>query len=55
MLGLVYLGYTVRFGWILRAKWETESRMLPRVLLKVSVLYLPLLVAALMFCATATH
>ncbi len=55
VLGLVYLGYTVRFAWILRAKSETESRMLARDLLKVSVLYLPLLVAALMFCATATH
>ena len=54
-LGLVYLGYTVRFAWILRAKTETESRMLARDLLKVSVLYLPLLFAALMFCATASH
>ncbi|MGH9518077.1 MAG: heme o synthase, partial [Terriglobales bacterium] len=39
VLGLVYLGYTVRFGWILRAKTQTESRMLARDLLKVSVLY----------------
>jgi protoheme IX farnesyltransferase len=55
VLGLVYLGYTVRFAWILRAKTQTESRMLARDLLKVSVLYLPLLFTALMFCATATH
>ncbi len=55
LLGLVYLGYTVRFGWILRAKTHSESRMLARDLLKVSVLYLPLLFAALMFCATASH
>ena len=55
MLGLLYLGYTVRFAWILRAKTKDESRMLARDLLKVSVLYLPLLFTALMFCATATH
>lgn len=55
VLGLVYLGYTVRFAWILRAKTQAESRMLARDLLKVSVLYLPLLFTALMFCATATH
>lgn len=50
-LGLVYLGYTIRFAGILRAKSETESRMLARDLLKVSVLYLPLLITALMLCA----
>jgi protoheme IX farnesyltransferase len=55
LLGLLYLGYTVRFAWILRAKTKDESRMLARDLLKVSVLYLPLLFTALMFCATATH
>jgi heme o synthase len=54
-LGLLYLGYTVRFAGILHAKSKTESRMLARDLLKVSVLYLPLLFTALMFCATATH
>jgi protoheme IX farnesyltransferase len=54
-LGLLYLGYTVRFAGILRAKSKNESRMLARDLLKVSVLYLPLLFTALMFCATATH
>ncbi len=51
LLGLVYLGYTIRFAGILRARPETESRMLARDLLKVSVLYLPLLFTALMVCA----
>ena len=51
-LGLIYLAYTVRFARILRAKTETESRMLARDLLKVSVLYLPLLFTTLMLCAT---
>ncbi|MGH9560320.1 MAG: heme o synthase, partial [Terracidiphilus sp.] len=53
VLGLVYLGYTLRFTRILRAKSEDESRMLARDLLKVSVLYLPLLFTALMLCAKA--
>ena len=52
-LGLVYLGYTIRFAHILRAKTEDESRRLARDLLKVSVLYLPLLFTALMLGATA--
>jgi len=51
-LGLIYLAYTVRFARILRVKTETESRMLARDLLKVSVLYLPLLFTTLMLCAT---
>jgi protoheme IX farnesyltransferase len=50
-LGLLYLAYTIRFAGILRAKDETESRMLARDLLKVSVLYLPLLFTTLMLCA----
>jgi heme o synthase len=50
-LGLVYLAYTIRFARILRVRSETESRMLARDLLKVSVLYLPLLFTALMVCA----
>jgi protoheme IX farnesyltransferase len=54
-LGLFYLAYTVRFAGILRAPTETESRMLARDLLKVSVLYLPLLFTTLMLCATAKH
>jgi protoheme IX farnesyltransferase len=55
LLGLVYLGYTIRFAGILRARSETESRMLARDLLKVSVLYLPLLFTTLMLCAIAKH
>jgi len=53
LLGLVYLGYTIRFARILRAVPEEESRRLARDLLKVSVLYLPLLFTSLMLCATA--
>jgi protoheme IX farnesyltransferase len=52
LLGLVYLGYTVRFCRILRATSETESRMFARDLLKVSVIYLPLLLTGLMLAAT---
>jgi protoheme IX farnesyltransferase len=54
-LGLLYLAYTIRFARILRARTETESRSLARDLLKVSVLYLPLLFTTLMLCATAKH
>jgi protoheme IX farnesyltransferase len=54
-LGLFYLVYTIRFARILRAQTETESRSLARDLLKVSVLYLPLLFTTLMLCATAKH
>lgn len=53
VLGLFYLGYTIRFTRILRATSETESRMLARDLLKVSVIYLPLLLTTLMVCAIA--
>jgi heme o synthase len=52
-LGLFYLAYTIRFSRILRARTESESRMLARDLLKVSVIYLPLLLTALMLCAIA--
>jgi protoheme IX farnesyltransferase len=52
-LGLIYLAYTIRFARILRAETEDESRKLARDLLKVSVLYLPLLFTALMLCAIA--
>lgn len=51
VLGAFYLGYTIRFSRILRATSETESRMLARDLLKVSVIYLPLLLTTLMLCA----
>ena len=53
LLGLLYLAYTIRFARILRARSETESRMLARDLLKVSVIYLPVLLTTLMLCATA--
>ncbi len=52
VLGLAYLGYTVRFGRILKATSETQSRMFARDLLKVSVIYLPLLLTGLMLAAT---
>jgi len=55
LLGLFYLAYTIRFARILHARSETESRMLARDLLKVSVLYLPLLLTTLMLCATANR
>jgi protoheme IX farnesyltransferase len=55
ILGLVYLGYTIRFAGILRTKAPAESRMLARDLLKVSVIYLPLLMTTLMLCAIARH
>jgi protoheme IX farnesyltransferase len=51
VLGLGYLGYTVRFMRIVRARDATESRMFARDLLKVSVIYLPLLLMALTLCA----
>jgi protoheme IX farnesyltransferase len=54
-LGLLYLGYTIRFARILRARSETESRMFARDLLKVSVIYLPLLLTGLMLAATVRH
>jgi protoheme IX farnesyltransferase len=50
-LGLLYLAYTIRFARILRATTEEQSRSFARDLLKVSVLYLPLLFTALMLCA----
>jgi heme o synthase len=50
-LGLAYLGYTIRFTRIVRARSETESRMYARDLLKVSVIYLPLLLTVLMLNA----
>jgi protoheme IX farnesyltransferase len=55
LLGLVYLGYTIRFSRILRITDPVESRMVARDLLKVSVIYLPLLLTTLMLSATAKH
>jgi heme o synthase len=51
VLGLIYLGYTIRFGRITRARSIVESKMYARDLLKVSVIYLPVLLTALMLNA----
>ena len=50
-LSLVYLGYTLRFGRITRAASRAESKMYARDLLKISVLYLPVLLVLLMLNA----
>jgi len=55
VLGLLYLAYTIRFAGILRTREAARSRMLARDLLKVSVIYLPLLMTTLMLCAIAKH
>lgn len=51
VLSLFYLAYTLRFARIVRARSHTESRMYARDLLKVSVIFLPLLLTALMLNA----
>lgn len=51
VLGAFYLVYTLRFSRIVRAQSAAESRRYARDLLKVSVIYLPLLLAALMLNA----
>lgn len=51
VLGLGYLAYTVRFMGIVRTRNVAQSRMYARDLLKVSVIYLPLLLMALMLNA----
>lgn len=48
LLGLAYLGYTIRFARITRARSIVESKMYARDLLKVSVIYLPVLLTVLM-------
>ena len=50
-LGIFYLAYTIRFGRIVGAK-AIESKMYARDLLKVSVIYLPVLLTMLMLNAT---
>lgn len=50
-LSLVYLGYTIRFRGIIKAKTVAQSKMFARDLLKVSVLILPALLIALMLNA----
>jgi heme o synthase len=51
VLGAAYLGFAIRFTRIVRTRTETESRQYARDLLKVSVIYLPLLLTALMLNA----
>ena len=51
MLGLGYLWYTIRFAAILRAPADPATRTIARNLLKASVLYLPLLLAAMILNA----
>ena len=51
VLSLGYLWYTIRFARITRAPNSPESRIYARDLLKASVIYLPLLMAALMLDA----
>lgn len=51
LLGLVYLAYTVRFLRITLSLPPDQSRKLARDLLRVSVLYLPLLLAAMILNA----
>jgi len=51
ILGLGYLWYTIRFARILRAPLDPTARIYARDLLKASVLYLPLLLAAMMLDA----
>jgi protoheme IX farnesyltransferase len=50
-LSLYYMIYTLRFTRILQNLPEVESRRLARELLRASILFLPLLFAALMVCA----
>ena len=51
VLGAVYLFYTLRFTRITRDLPAAKSRAIARDLLKVSVMYLPLLLAAMMLNA----
>ncbi len=51
VLSAGYLWYTVRFAGIVRDPEAAGSRVLARDLLRVSVIYLPLLLAAMMLNA----
>ena len=51
VLSVGYLWYTVRFARITRSPLSLESRAYARDLLKASVVYLPLLMAAMMLDA----
>ena len=52
VLSLIYLAYTLRFRRITRARSAAESKMYARDLLKVSVIYLPILLITLMLNAS---
>jgi protoheme IX farnesyltransferase len=52
VLGVVYLGYTIRFARITRALTTAESRGYARDLLRASVIYLPLLLTVMMLTAS---
>ena len=51
ILSLAYLWYTIRFARIVRAPLDPTARMYARDLLKASVIYLPILMAAMMLDA----
>ena len=51
VLGVVYLWYTIRFARILRNPQSDASLLYARDLLRISVIYLPLLLAAMMLNA----
>jgi protoheme IX farnesyltransferase len=51
ILGLVYLWYTIRFARIVRNPESEASSLVARELLRASVIYLPLLLAAMMLDA----
>ena len=51
LLGLAYLWYTIRFARIIRDPEAAVSRQYARDLLRISVIYLPLLLAAMMLDA----
>jgi protoheme IX farnesyltransferase len=51
ILSLGYLWYTIRFARILRQPDSAESRQYARDLLRASVIYLPVLLAAMMLNA----
>jgi heme o synthase len=51
ILGMVYLWYTIRFARILRNPQSDASHLYARDLLRISVIYLPLLLAAMMLNA----
>jgi protoheme IX farnesyltransferase len=51
ILGLFYLWYTIKFAAILKDPSDPATRTIARNLLKASVIYLPLLLAAMILNA----